>query len=124
MDNTITIILSKELYPKESILKAAYNFTDRFHMYIDSNELNYIVDITTKDETPNEETKKQFIDEVITQTTRYLVMKETKNVRELILGRALASTLITDVDNGISNDGKENVEEILKDWFESENANS
>ena len=61
---------------------------------------------------------KQFTNEVITQATRYKIMQETKSIRELILGRALASTIIDDSDSGFIDDENINADDILISWFE------
>lgn len=122
--NSITIKFSKLLYNKEPIFKAAYNFINNYHFFIDSDKDNYIVEISSKSDVLNDEIKNNFVDEVIVQSTRYQIMIETKNVRELILGRALASTMITDVDTGFIDDKSLIADDILKDWFEVNDANN
>ena len=37
--------LTKEIYPKEAIIKAAQCFTDRYYMSLDSDETYYYIDI-------------------------------------------------------------------------------
>lgn len=45
-------------------------------------------------------------------------MQDTKEIRELILGRALASTIIDDSDTGFIDDSNIKAEDILSSWFE------
>ena len=112
---------AKELYPKIALMKAAYNFTDRTYVHLDADELYYYVDLESKDnaETVNE---KQFVNEMLAQSVRHMVYQQTKNIRELMLARAMATTVITDtesIDESESTylDYSEN--EMLKDWFEN-----
>lgn len=62
--------------------------------------------------------EKQFANEALTQSARYKVMQETKEIRELILGRALASTIIDDSDTGFVDDKNIHAEDILNSWFD------
>ena len=110
--------LVKELYPKEAILKAAQFFTDRYHMSLDTDEKYYYVDIKGINNELENDIEKQFLNEALTQAARYKVMQETKGIRELILGRALASTIIDDSDTGFVDDANINSEDILNNWFD------
>lgn len=113
------ISFSKSIYPKIALLKAAYAFTDRAYLHLDVNEKNYIVEITSKIENP-EITQHEFENEILCQTLRHEIYEQTKNIRELLLARAVASTVIEQSDatelytSEINNDDKE----ILTDWFE------
>lgn len=110
--------LVKELYPKEAILKAAQFFTDRYYMSLDTDENYYYVDIEPNGYEIEKDIEKQFMNEALTQSARYKVMQETKGIRELILGRALASTIIDDSDTGFVDDENIKAEDILNNWFD------
>lgn len=112
------IKLNKELYPKEAILKAANSFTDRYFIYLDVGNKYYFVDIEGKGEDVEIDIEKQFVNETLVQSARYSIMQQTKNIRELILGRALASTIIDDTDTGFVDDENISAEDILHNWFE------
>lgn len=108
----------KELYSKIALIKAAYNFTDKAYIHLDSDDNYYYVTIEPK----NSEctvTEQEFINEMLTQSVRHEVYQQTKNIRELILARAMATSVIIDEemidDVECSDSFKE--EEILKDWF-------
>lgn len=111
------IEIAKDLYPKTVVLKSAYMFTDRAFIYISQTSNNYVIDIEAKD--GKVEIEQEFKNELLSQALRYDVVNKTKIVRELIISRALASTVIDD-DNSII-EYKDNPvdDEILKDWFDS-----
>lgn len=113
-----TTKLSKELYPNEVILKASHFFTDKYYITLDVDDKYYYISFEPIDGKMEKDVLKEFSNEVITQATRYKIMQETKNIRELILGRALASTIIDDSDSGFIDDENINADDILINWFE------
>ncbi len=110
---------SKEMYAKEAIIKAAYFFTDRYYMELNSDNNYYYVEMNTKNGQTEADAEKEFMNEVLVQTTRLSISKQTKNIREMIIGRALASTIIDDKDSGFIDDESINSEDILSSWFDS-----
>lgn len=114
----VRIKLTKEIYPKEAIVKASYFFTDKYYMSLDTDEKYYYIDIGAKEDNVENNVEKEFLNEVITQTARYGVMQQTKNIRELIIGRALASTIVDDSDTGFIDDETVKSEDILFNWFD------
>lgn len=109
---------TKELYPKEAVLKAAQFFTDKYYMSLDTDEHYYYVDIEPMTGGMEKDIEKQFANEALTQSARFKVMQETKEIRELILGRALASTIIDNSDTGFVDDENIHAEDILNSWFD------
>ena len=110
--------LSKELYEKEAIVKAAYFFTDRYYVELDADNSSFLIKMTPKKGIIEENAEKEFLNEILVQTTRLLISKQTKNIREMIIGRALASTIIDNKDNGFIDDEIINSEDILNNWFD------
>lgn len=110
---------NKELYSKVALIKAAYNFTDIAYIHLDADENYYYVTIQMKNE-ENSVDEQDFINEMLTQSVRHEIYKQTKNIRELLLGRAMATSVI--VDENLLEDTTQNdvfnENEILKDWFE------
>lgn len=111
----------KELYSKTALLKSAYNFTDVAYIHLDSNNQYYYVDIIPKNGS-QEISEEEFMNEMLAQSVRHEIYLQTKNIRELMVARAVSSSLI--VDEQIANEEftpKEKFSEdaILKDWFES-----
>jgi len=114
---------SKEMYSKIALIKAAYNFTDRAYVHLDSDDKYYYVTIEPKNDTI-EIREQDFINEILTQSVRHEVYQQTKNIRELLLARAMATSLIVDEELLSENEQADTFDEegILKDWFtEDEN---
>lgn len=116
----------KELYSKVALIKAAYNFADRAYVHLDADETYYYVTIEPKQK-EKEVSEQTFINEMLTQSVRHEVYQQTKNIRELMLARAMATSVIVDEDmvDDMETDDTFAENEILKDWFisneESEN---
>ena len=107
----------KELYPKIALIKAAYNFTDVAFIHLDADETYYYVEIQTK-KGKEDLTEMAFTNEMLAQSARHEVYKETKNIRELLLARAMATSVVIEKNQNVEI-GEDEFEEseILKDWF-------
>ena len=115
------ITYSKEIYPKVALMKAAYSFTDRAYIHLDADESHYKVEIKPK-EGCEMIAEDEFTNEMLTQCVRHEIYMQTKDIRELLTARAMASTLIQDPGEAAeySDQGLDDSEEdILKDWFEA-----
>lgn len=114
----------RELYSKTALIKAAYNFTDIAYLHLDADDNYYYVDIEFKD--PKHTVSEQdFVNEMLTQSVRHEVYQQTKNIRELLLARAMATSVIIDeelLDDGDS-DNAFTENDILKDWFATNEVN-
>lgn len=109
----------KELYPKVALIKAAYNYTDRAYLHLDADDKYYYVSIVNK-ESGEEIKEEEFINEMLTQSVRHEVYSQTKNIRELLLARAMATSVIMNEQvesTDVSNDNDFSESSILKDWF-------
>ena len=110
---------NKELYSKTALLKAAYNFTDKAFVHLDADDDYYFVDLEMKTgEDPISE--KTFTNEMLAQSVRHEVYLQTKNIRELMLARAMATTVVADTRDergGQNYPDKYSEDEILKNWF-------
>lgn len=107
----------KELYSKTALIKAAYNYTDIAYVHLDADENYYYVSIECKTE-GIVVSEQDFINEMLTQSVRHEVYQQTKNIRELLLARAMATSIVVDED--IISDSDEEIfdeNDILKDWF-------
>lgn len=115
------ITFSKELYPQIALIKSAYAFTDRAYIHLDADDRYYIVKIHPK-EGHDPITEKEFINEMLCQCVRHEVYRQTKTVRELLIARSTASTVIE--QSGVTAEDKIQPEQIwdekqiLTDWFE------
>lgn len=115
------LTFSKELYPKIALIKSAYSFTDRAYIHLDANDTHYMVDIIPKLGC-SEISEAEFTNEILCQCVRHEIYQQTKNIRELLVARAMASTVIQqngsrleDVSDEMSNEEKT----ILIDWFDA-----
>ena len=109
---------SKELYPKVALIKAAYNFTDSAYIHLDADDNYFYVTIESK-QSSGVVSEKEFVNEMLTQSVRHEVYQQTKNIRELLLARAMATSVIVDdalIDEQDTGDSFEE-NDILKDWF-------
>ena len=108
---------SKELYPKTVLIKSAYSFTDKAYIHLDADDKNYIVKIIYKDGQIFD--YKEFENEMLAQSARYEVYRQTKDLRRLTVARALASTVIEDTTPTDVDDYEDiNIDEVLKNWFD------
>lgn len=107
---------NKSFYPKSVLIKSAYSFTDRAYLHLDEDEQYYIVDITFKD--GNEFDFKEFKNEMLCQSARYEVYKQTKELRKLTVARALASTVISKLPEENIEYEDIDIDSVLKDWFD------
>lgn len=116
----------KEFYSKEALLKAAYHFTDRAYVYLGVEDGSFFVDFAAKGGTQfdKEKLENEFKNELLAQVIHQTVSKETTVLRELLVARALSSTM---VDEGLSSDVAESpmtedaldeLDAIAKDWFD------
>lgn len=114
---------NRELYSKTALIKAAYNFTDRAYLHLDADEKYFYVSFCEKQE-GTEITSEDFENEILTQSARHEIYKQTKNIRELMLARAVATSVVADCDERVENvsetENEFSEEEILKDWFDAE----
>ena len=112
---------NRELYSKTALIKAAYNFTDIAYIHLDADDTYYYVMLEPKNSDVVIE-ENAFVNEMLAQSVRHEIYKQTRNIRELLLARAMATSVILD-------DGEEWVEvdsdktdfsedKILADWFE------
>lgn len=112
---------NRELYSKIALIKAAYNFTDRAYLHLDADKSYYYVSISTKNGQP-EVTDQEFENEILAQSARHEIYLQTKNIRELMLARAVATSVVAPRDEAeidSENTHAFSEDEILKDWFEA-----
>lgn len=132
-DNYAEILLDLKLYPLNAIKKALSNYIEQTYIKMSYKDENTIkIEMVIKDY--KKEELEQLIgnlyNELLNESLRYEVALETKNLRELIVGRALYTTCI-DVETEQERTKKqEQVEENLADydineiatnWFDKEN---
>ena len=113
---------SKELYDRNVVIKAAYLFTDKYYIHIDTDPEAFIVSFISKESDKAGDVERQYENELIAEQTRVLINEKTGNLRELIAARALSSTIIdAHLENDTSDEGGNGqvfaASDILQDWF-------
>lgn len=110
---------NRELYSKTALLKAAYNYTDKAFLHLDADDRYYYVYLEMKSGA-DPISEKAFTNEMLAQSVRHEVYLQTKNIRELMLARAMATTIVDEKEVQEKLDcspDKYSEDEILKDWF-------
>lgn len=109
-----------DLYPKEVIIKTAYFFTDKCYVHLDLSDNKYQIMLNSKSNESDESMEKRLNNEIINQLARYMVSVKTSEIRQLIMGRAFASSMIVNKKDipEYKSDYIPKAESILKDWFE------
>ena len=109
---------NKSLYSKIALIKAAYNYTDRAYVHLDTDETYYYVSMEPK-EGCQAVKEQEFANEMLAQSARHEIYLQTKNIRELLLARSMASSLVADPKamNTNSEAGEFSEDSILQDWF-------
>lgn len=116
----------KEFYSKEALLKAAYHFTDRAYVYLGVEDGSFFVDFTAKGGTQfdKEKLENEFKNELLAQVIHQTVSKETTVLRELLVARALSSTMVDEgifsdaAESPMTEDAQDELDAIAKDWFD------
>lgn len=111
----------KELYPREAVMKAAYHFIDRSYIHVDLIDDDYEIKIVGKKEVSNNTIALDFENELLAQVVRYQVYMQTHTIREILMARAMSSTITgsaTELESSQTPDNIDNLENILMDWFE------
>lgn len=121
--NNVILKINQEIYEETCVIKAAYLFIDKFYVFIDKKENDIIVQLTPKKGEINkefnaEEIAGEFNNELLNQKIRQKIINETKNIRELILARAMYSSFIDEPEVLSKIEENYSIENIVKDWFE------
>ena len=110
----------KELYDKRALIKAAYAFTDRAYIHLSQTKSAWCASWAPKDGGVLE--PGAFENEMIVQQLRLQLVRDSSDIRKILLGRAMASTLMEmPADQTVSNLRAEDpgeAEDILKGWFD------
>ena len=122
-ENLIELYLDERIYNLVVIKKALFNYIEDCYYMLDYFDENIIlVKIYLKDQNTNiDEYIKKLYNELFNESLRYDIMMQTKNIRELILGRALYTTCIDTDENTVdydNNDKNHDINEIAVNWFD------
>lgn len=133
IDGFAEIKISNEIYPLVTVKKAISNFFDDVYIKIENSNNEIRILLKSKENDTNlEGIIGEFYNELLRESLRYNISMDTKNLRELIVGRALYTTCIDINDNEIENlseqtqntdyniesDEEYKVEDIAVNWFD------
>lgn len=108
---------NRELYSKAAIFKSCYKYLDDFYIHLDQDDTYYYVTIEAKNNTMVIDIN-EFQNEMMDQMNREIVFSQTKNIREILMARAFASTVV--YDESVVENFENDESEMLKDWFDNE----
>ena len=117
----IELKFKQELYPKEAVMKAAYHFIDRCYIHVDVIDGEYVIEIIKKKESEEDLTEYEFENELLAQAVRYQVYSQTHTIREILMARAMSSTITgsgTEYEKASCPENLDSLENILEDWFD------
>lgn len=122
-DSYAEIVLSKDIYPLVSVKKALANFMEEIYIKINSNKDEIVVQIVPKENKEKlEKIIGEFYNELLRESLRYNIATETRNLRELIVGRALYTTCIdleeNQEENNYTEEKEYSLDEIAVNWFD------
>lgn len=114
-----TMQFRRELYSKTALIKAAFNYTDSAYVHLDADDHYYYVTLSAKSGAA-EPSDDEFLNEMLAQSVRHEVYLETKDIRKLLLARAMATSVVADSDpSDVGEDAEAFSEDaILRDWFD------
>lgn len=120
------IELDKDIYNLVTIEKSLANFMEKIYIKLEEKRNRILIKIKTKNKEENlEKLIGELYNDFLRENLRYNIAMETKNLRELIVGRALYTTCIdmkeeeTEEMNLKENEEKNyNIDEIAVNWFE------
>lgn len=122
------VFYHKDLYSREALLKAAYHFTDRAYVYLGVEGDAYFVDFTPKEGIAfdRESLENTFKNELLAQVIHQTISRQTAPLRELLVARALSSTMVDTADDTAQPEqlmtpaDQDQLDAITKDWFDHE----
>ena len=123
-DGRLCINIKKSVYSLKAIFRASYIYTDHYYIGIDEEEDCYLVFLTSKTEgITDKQVVGGFQNELLHQGIRSVVEAETKQIRELIVTRALYSAFIPEevsFSSETENEEELKLEDIAKAWYDED----
>ena len=117
----IVMRFNQELYHKQAVIKAAYHFIDRCYIHIDLVDDEFIIDLAEKKGIDVNEVALDFENELLAQTVRFQVYSQTHVLREVLMARAMSSTITggnSELNKSNEVENVDSLDNILTDWFE------
>lgn len=110
--------INPRIYPLECVLNTCYIFLDRFFVFLDGDPKSKIkVTLKSKEATSPKQLAGfmgEFNNELLNQSMRLRLVKETKKIQEQIISRALAGALPKEHLNKPPQINEEEIERIIE----------
>lgn len=121
-DGRIEFRVNKELYPLRAIYRAAYLFTDKYYIGLDQKEEVYIIKFSAKDRKCDYDDVGSFQNELLNQSLKSVLSDNTREIRELIVTRALYSSFLPEkneeaVATSETSETEYDLDEIAGAWY-------
>lgn len=123
--NMIAFSVPKNIYPPQVILKAAYAFIGEIYIHIGEDKDNWIIKFEPKNQEKDcSAFPGTFENELISQAVRWNVYQQTHTLREVLMARAMTSTMVDDNDplerisEAQTDIDQEELNSILTNWFD------
>lgn len=121
-DGRIEFRVNKELYPLRAIYRAAYLFTDKYYIGLDQKEEVYIIKFSAKDRKCDYDDVGSFQNELLNQSLKSVLSDNTREIRELIVTRALYSSFLPEkneeaVATSETSETEYDLDEIARAWY-------
>jgi len=121
-DGRVEFRVNKEVYPLKAIYRAAYLFTDKYYIGLDQTEETYIIKFSGKEKTCDYDDVGAFQNELLNQNLKLALSNDTREIRELIVTRALYSSFLPEENEEVSisetSEQEYDLDEIAKAWYE------
>lgn len=119
------IRLKTDLYSKDTIMRTAYHYIDDYYIFLEKDDNFVVVNIIPKQELEitdrlHIKIEGEFRNELLNQEDRKSIRDDTKNIRKLILARAMYSTFIEEPEDIRESESEYSIDDITKDWFEED----
>jgi His-Xaa-Ser system protein HxsD len=97
--NEAIIKINKNIYSKEIVVQTTYVLLDKYYFLIDCEEEYWIVSMVPKEEGKiSEKSVYRFFDELIESSSYLDQMKNTSEIRQMILERAILTQGVSNSD--------------------------
>jgi len=117
--NKFELTIDTNIFPKNIILKAAYQFLDKWYFFFKQDgNWNIVLQFTTRDDNKQEPKNiiADFSDELLATYLRDELEKENKDIREKIVWAAIANSLDANNFVAIDTDNQNNQEQNQIDF--------
>ena len=118
-------VVLKSVYPPEVVMKTAYLFLEQAYIHLQEDSTSWIVHLTSKEDALPENIGQKFENALLAEAVREITYRKTSNLRNTILARAMASSVISHDDvlketeaAQENQDDDDALSDILTDWFD------